>query len=163
MEWWRDVERIHKYICKLKIWPVYSRSRIRNFPNDVVPSDFHNHIGHFGYHLCELLIFKKEVQVHLAFVVFGQGSTAVRDCVLLADYVNFTISGILLKLKGHAWSSSNAELPRNNLLVGLAHVPCCSNIIFYLNIRVYLIDRRLDNFLTQNDDQPADCKTELHG
>ncbi len=71
VEWRWDFECIYKYICELEIRPVYSRSGVHYFLDDAVHAHLHNHIGHIGYHLCELLVFEKEVQVHVAFGVFG--------------------------------------------------------------------------------------------
>lgn len=153
MERWIDTIIIFQHIYKLKFQQLHTWCRVQYFFNNVVFVDICDHFGYFRHHLRQLFFFKEEIRIYMATIIFSEGSTIMCDCLFLANYVDAIVSGIMLELNRNQWDPSNGEFSRHRMLVGLAHVPRCSNIIFHINIRIHLKYSSIDNILATNDYQ----------
>lgn len=111
MEWWIDIVIILQYIHQHEFQQLHPRCRVQYVLNNAVFTNLRYYFGHFGYHLCQLLILEEKVRLHMAIIVPSKSSPIMRNCLLLANHVNPFISRLMLKLNRQPQFSSNAKLP----------------------------------------------------
>lgn len=149
LEWRRNSIKCNCAFLKTQHQLISTWCQLLNFSCIFISSHLFNCACHSWHHVRQLLLFEKEVQIHLAFSFTRSNRTTFCHRLLLADDINATICRTMLiylrRISGYdviSWSY---------MLVGLALISCCCNLIICVNIRLYFINRSFSTFRTQND------------
>lgn len=149
LEWRINSRKCNCAFLKTQHQLISTWCQLLNFSCLFVPSHSFNYSCHSWYHVRQLLFFKKEVQIHMAFSFTRSNRTTFCHCLLLADDLNATLCCAMLN--NLIRIPSNDVISRSYMLVGLALISCCCNLIICVNICLYFINCSFSTFRTQND------------
>lgn len=149
VEWRWDSVKCHCAFLKTQYKFLSTRCKLWNFSCLFIPPHLFNCTCHSWYHVCQLLFFKKEVQIYMAFGFTGSNSTTFCYSLLLANDINATFCRTMLNDWGRTPGYDVISL--GYMLVGLASISCGCNLTFRIYICLYFINRSFSPFWAQND------------